>query len=95
MKNLIPIIICGGSGTRLWPLSNKDNPKQFLKIFNNKSLFDLTIERCNLISKENLIIIASIENKKDIDLSLKKYNRKASIVFEEIGRNTTAAIFLV
>ncbi|WP_022671115.1 mannose-1-phosphate guanylyltransferase/mannose-6-phosphate isomerase [Hippea alviniae] len=42
MKNLI---LCGGSGTRLWPLSRKLMPKQFLKLFNGKSLFQLTIER--------------------------------------------------
>ena len=92
MNTLIPIVICGGSGTRLWPLSNLNKPKQFLKIFNNKSLFDLTIERCNLISEENLIIVASVENKKDIELSLKKNKKKATIIYEEIGRNTTAAI---
>ena len=42
LKNLI---LCGGSGTRLWPLSRKLMPKQFLKLFSNKSLFQLTIKR--------------------------------------------------
>ena len=40
-----PIIICGGIGERLWPLSRKNLPKQFLNIFEGKSLFELTIER--------------------------------------------------
>ncbi len=39
------IILCGGSGTRLWPLSRTLMPKQFLKLFNDKSLFQLTVER--------------------------------------------------
>ena len=40
-----PIILCGGSGTRLWPESRKSMPKQFIPIIDKKSLLDLTIER--------------------------------------------------
>ena len=45
MSSIRPIILCGGSGTRLWPDSRENFPKQFIPIFDNKSLFDLTIER--------------------------------------------------
>ena len=46
-NNIItPVILAGGSGTRLWPLSRKEKPKQFLKIFNNYSLLQLTATRC-------------------------------------------------
>ena len=37
------IILCGGSGTRLWPISRTLMPKQFVKLFSNKSLFQLTV----------------------------------------------------
>jgi mannose-1-phosphate guanylyltransferase / mannose-6-phosphate isomerase len=40
-----PVILCGGSGTRLWPLSRKAFPKQFIPLFENKSLLQLTLER--------------------------------------------------
>ena len=40
-----PVILCGGSGTRLWPKSRESLPKQFLPVFNEKSLLDLTVER--------------------------------------------------
>lgn len=39
------VILCGGSGTRLWPLSRKLMPKQFLPLFDDKSLFELTYDR--------------------------------------------------
>ncbi len=40
-----PVILCGGSGTRLWPLSRKSFPKQFVPLLGEKSLLVLTIER--------------------------------------------------
>jgi mannose-1-phosphate guanylyltransferase len=50
------IILCGGSGTRLWPLSRTLMPKQFVKLFNNKSLFELTVERNSKICDKNFIV---------------------------------------
>ena len=48
-NTIIPVILCGGSGTRLWPLSRKSFPKQFLSLSSNsnKSLLQLTQERIN------------------------------------------------
>ena len=50
------IILCGGSGTRLWPISRTLMPKQFVKLFSNKSLFQLTVER----NKSFLVINSSL-----------------------------------
>ena len=47
-----PVILCGGSGTRLWPLSRKAFPKQFIPLLGDKSLLQLTLERVALLSKE-------------------------------------------
>ena len=44
-KKTIPLILSGGSGSRLWPLSRKNYPKQFLPIFENESLFSKTLNR--------------------------------------------------
>jgi len=55
-ETLKNIILCGGSGTRLWPLSRKLMPKQFLKLFNNKSLFQLTIERNKEVCNDFMVI---------------------------------------
>jgi hypothetical protein len=44
-NTITPVILCGGSGTRLWPLSRKSFPKQFVPLVDNKSLLQLTLER--------------------------------------------------
>ncbi len=59
-KDLRNIILCGGSGTRLWPLSRKLMPKQFLKLFNNKSLFQLTLERNKKLT-DKFIVLSNID----------------------------------
>ncbi|MCK9338192.1 MAG: sugar phosphate nucleotidyltransferase, partial [Arcobacteraceae bacterium] len=50
------IVLCGGSGTRLWPISRTLMPKQFVKLFNNKSLFQLTVERNSKVCDKNFIV---------------------------------------
>ena len=53
------IILAGGSGTRLWPLSRENYPKQFLKIFGDKSLLLMTYERAlKLANHEDIVIIS-------------------------------------
>ncbi len=49
------VILCGGSGTRLWPISRKKSPKQFFKFFGEQSLFQLTIERNKELVDEFII----------------------------------------
>ena len=50
------IILCGGNGTRLWPISRTLMPKQFVKLFSNKSLFQLTVERNSKVCKSQFIV---------------------------------------
>ena len=54
------IILCGGSGTRLWPISRTLLPKQFVKLFQNKSLFQLTLKR-NLLRCQKYMIVSNAE----------------------------------
>ena len=53
MEKITPVLLAGGSGTRLWPLSRKSNPKQFGNILTKNSLFQETVKR--LTSKEGII----------------------------------------
>ena len=62
MDLITPVILCGGSGTRLWPLSRKSFPKQFVPLIDNKSLLQLTLERVSLLSR-NIICVTSEEHR--------------------------------
>jgi len=93
---MINIILCGGSGTRLWPLSRTLYPKQFIKLFEDKSLFQLTLERNSLLCDSNFIVSNSeqyflaLEQEQEV---LKKQDA-SSYMLEPVGRNTAPAIAL-
>jgi len=97
------IILAGGSGTRLFPLSRKNYPKQFLKIKDKYSFFQKTIIRnLKIVNPEDILIITNknyeflINNDLEElvkDGILKKEDKeKINIVFEPVGRNTAPAI---
>ena len=89
------VILCGGSGSRLWPESRESLPKQFIPIFEGKTLLDLTIERIlNIQNQKKPIIICNKKHGFLVKKSLKKFNLKADIILEPEGKNTTAAIYL-
>ena len=88
------IILCGGNGTRLWPISRTLMPKQFAKLIKNKSLFQYTVER-NSKTCDNQFIISNSEQyflALDQLEELNKSNNK--YLLEPIGRNTAPAIAL-
>ena len=93
--NIKPIILCGGSGTRLWPESRKKLPKQFIKFFKNNSLLDLTLKRVKSISNENSpIIVSNEEYRFHINKSLEKQSIQGTCIHEPIERSTTASIYI-
>ena len=98
MKNhmeIRPVILCGGSGSRLWPVSNENYPKQFLEFMDNKSLFEVTLERVKKIEHTLTPIIISNEKYEFIIKNLlKKNNFKAHIILEPINKNTVTAFYL-
>jgi len=89
-----PVILCGGSGTRLWPLSRESFPKQFVPLIDGESLLKLTLDRVKSFSP--LICVTNEEHRffvQDLlnhDSQLE--NNSASILLEPTGRNTAAAM---
>ncbi len=63
---LVPLILSGGSGSRLWPLSRELFPKQFISLFSNQSLFQDTLRRCqsiHTVSVEDPVVICNEEHR--------------------------------
>lgn len=88
------IILCGGSGTRLWPISRTLMPKQFVKLFSNKSLFQLTVERNSKVCKSQFIVSNTEQYFLALD-QLEELNKvNNSYLLEPVGRNTAPAIAL-
>ena len=95
---IIPIILCGGSGTRLWPLSRESFPKQYLSINpkDKKSLLQLTQERIkDLTNIQNPILICNEEHRFIVAEQMRdRKTNPYSILLEPFGRNTAPAITL-
>lgn len=90
-SNVIPVILCGGSGTRLWPLSRKALPKQFVPLVDGKSLLQLTLERARAVSGTQLVV-ASEEHRFLVQECVVSAGVQARIILEPQGRNTAAAM---
>jgi len=85
------VVLSGGVGSRLWPLSRKSHPKQYLEIFNQRSLFELTIKRNQNITTD-LMVIGNKDNENLSQNILNKLNTEAINIIEAVPRNTAAAI---
>ena len=91
MSAVTSVILCGGSGTRLWPLSRKSFPKQFVPIIGNKSLLQLTLERVLLVSQK-IICVASEEHRFLVNEAMQAAKVQGSVLLEPMARNTAAAM---
>jgi len=92
-KKLRPIILAGGIGKRLWPLSTESHPKQFIPIFKELSLFDLTLQRINNNLFKRPIIVTSEKYLEQIQDSFERTGLKPSlIVLEPESKNTLSPI---
>ena len=92
-KKFRPIVLAGGIGKRLWPLSTESHPKQFIPIFKDFSLFDLTLQRINNSLFKKPIIVSSERYLKQIQDSFERTGINPSlIVLEPESKNTFAPI---
>ncbi len=91
-----PVIMAGGSGSRLWPLSRSAFPKQFLALDNNNTLTMLqaTFERIEGLSPSEAIVISNEAHRFIVAEQIRSGHHKARIILEPSGRNTAPAIAL-
>ena len=91
---VIPVILSGGSGTRLWPLSRKDRPKQYLSLTGKNTMLQETILRLEgLDHLANPIIICNKDHRFIVAEQCKQINiANPTIILEPVGRNTAPAI---
>jgi mannose-1-phosphate guanylyltransferase len=91
---IIPVILSGGSGTRLWPLSRKLHPKQFIELVGSNTLFQEAVLRLPELVEEP-IVICNEEHRFLAAEQLREIDRSASsIILEPMGKNTAPAIAL-
>ena len=89
-----PVIMAGGSGTRLWPLSRAEYPKQFLKINSDQTMIQNTILRLNDLDVEKPITLCGEDHRFIVAEQLRAVDKLGPIILEPEGRNTAPAIAL-
>ena len=91
---MINIILCGGSGTRLWPLSRTMLPKQFVRLFDGESLFQKTVKRNHTVCSRTFVVSNTEQYFLAVDQLSQVPNVHANYLLEPVGRNTAPAIAL-
>ena len=92
---LVPVILCGGSGTRLWPLSRSSYPKQFVEFQKGQTLFKSTLKRVvGLTSIGNPIVVCNKDHRFLAKRDLDELNCHGNIIVEPVAKNTAPAIAL-
>jgi len=92
-----PVILCGGSGTRLWPLSRKAFPKQFVPLIGDKSLLQLTLERVAQLGSHaagKVLCVAAEEHRFLVTEAMQAAKVGGLLILEPMARNTAAAMAL-
>ena len=88
-----PVVLCGGSGTRLWPLSRQSFPKQFVPLLGDKSLLQLTLERVLGLGPQ-VVTVSAEEHRFMVAESLDLAKAQGPLLLEPQARNTAAAMAL-
>ncbi|HAL9907352.1 TPA: mannose-1-phosphate guanylyltransferase/mannose-6-phosphate isomerase [Escherichia coli] len=92
---IVPVVLAGGSGTRLWPLSRTMYPKQFLKIFGHMTMLQTTLSRMNSFhDATDAIVICNETHRFVVAEQLNQIDKKSTIILEPCGRSTAPAVAL-
>lgn len=89
------VILCGGTGPRLWPLSRANHPKQFLSLFGKKTLLEQTIDRAKKVCpSKNIFIVSNQKYQEKLEKLLKNKIPSNNFIYEPAKKNTAMAIIL-
>lgn len=91
---ITPVIMAGGTGSRLWPLSRKLMPKQFLKISSENTMIQETVIRLNGLDVDSPLCICNEEHRFIVAEQMREIDSLGKIILEPVGRNTAPAIAL-
>ncbi|GAD61681.1 mannose-1-phosphate guanylyltransferase/mannose-6-phosphate isomerase [Aquipseudomonas alcaligenes NBRC 14159] len=92
-NHMIPVILSGGSGSRLWPLSRKLYPKQFLALTGEHSLFQQTLQRLAFEGMQKPVVVCNLEHRFIVNEQLAQIGLGAqAMLLEPFGRNTAPAV---
>ena len=95
MSNIYGLILAGGSGSRLWPLSRELYPKQLLNIQNTESLLQATFDRLKeCIKPENIVSLTGVKHYSNVRYQLSAITENPVVLSEPISKNTAPAIVL-
>ena len=93
IMTIIPVILSGGSGTRLWPLSRADYPKQLIPLAGEKTMIQQTIERVQGLNTASPIVVCNEKHRFIIAEQLREIGiEHAPIIIEPVAKNTAPAI---
>ena len=92
--SICAVIMAGGSGTRLWPLSRAAHPKQFLTLYGDHTMLQETVNRLDYLNIQHSITICNEEHRFFVAEQLREINKLGSIILEPEGKNTAPAIAL-
>ena len=88
------LILAGGKGSRLWPISTTNKPKQYLNLYSNNIMINETIKRIeNLFEYDDIFVITSIEQKELAERYIDNRIPRENIIFEPMSKNTAMCIF--
>ena len=93
MSEIVPVILCGGVGSRLWPLSRKSLPKQFAPLFGVQSLFEAAVTRVDHDEFADPLVVTSSDHRFLAEKQLRDCGCSGTILLEPAGKNTAPAVF--
>lgn len=94
LNEVQPVVLSGGLGKRLWPLSRSDNPKQYAKIFDGNSLFQNTLLKLREMGFQEVSVVCDEGNLLLAKKQAQAFDLNCEFIVEPIGRNTAPALAL-